>query len=219
MCSRRSSFAESRVVRSRRSRQKRNDRNGPSSACCRNFASGCGGSLMYDPTIAKRANDLDSILEAFELEHETSGEADVAAFLPHADDPQYAQVAVELIRVDLERSWARGSRKPLHAYRELTPRLFADRTRLSEIAFEEYRLRKQSGERVSAHDYARWYSIDTSGWPADEDRVDDDDAPISTKTNGSLVRGRAPAFPEVGDTFAGFQLVEQLGRGAFGVVF
>jgi hypothetical protein len=86
---------------------------------------------MYNRTIAKNPSDLDSILEAFERENEVSGGADVVAFLPDTSDPAYQQVAVELIRVDLERSWARGSKKRLEAYREITPLLFTDQRRLA----------------------------------------------------------------------------------------
>src|SRR4051812_15044848 len=174
---------------------------------------------MYDRTMAKRANDLDSVLEAFEREHEMAGSADVFAFLPDAEDPQYSRIAVELIRVDLERSWARGSGKRLEAYRSVTPALFSDPVLLAEIAFEEFRQRKQSGERVSANDYRGRYSIDTSKWPADVDEPDNGE-PLSPRTTRSLVRTAPTApFPRVGELYAGFELVEQLGRGAFGVVF
>ena len=175
---------------------------------------------MYNRTIAKNPSDLDSILEAFERENEVSGGADVVAFLPDASDPAYQQVAVELIRVDLERSWARGSKKRLEAYREITPLLFTDPRRLAEIAFEEYRLRKQSGEAVSAAEYKRRYAIDTSVWPEENDHQVDRNQSASLATTHSLVRtGDVPEFPRVGDSFAGFDLIEQLGRGAFGVVF
>ena len=175
---------------------------------------------MYNRTIAKNPSDLDSILEAFERENEVSGGADVVAFLPDSSDPAYQQVAVELIRVDLERSWARGSKKRLEAYREITPLLFTDPRRLAEIAFEEYRLRKQSGEAVSAAEYKRRYAIDTSVWPEENDHQVDRNESASLSTTHSLVRaGEVPEFPRVGDSFAGFDLIEQLGRGAFGVVF
>lgn len=175
---------------------------------------------MYDQTFAKTEMELESILEAFEREDEETGGADVVEFLPDASDPVYERVAVELIRVDLERSWARGSRKRLDAYREVTPILFSDPRKLAEIAFEEYRLRKQAGEPVSSAEYRQRYAIDTSHWP-----VEDGDKPglaeCSTQTLGGSINEHVPrlTFPRVGDSFAGFDLVEQLGRGAFGVVF
>lgn len=175
---------------------------------------------MYNRTIAKNPSDLDSILEAFERENEVSGGADVVAFLPDSSDPAYQQVAVELIRVDLERSWARGSKKRLDAYREITPLLFTDPRRLAEIAFEEYRLRKQSGEAVTAAEYKRRYAIDISVWPdEDHQQVDRSHSASIAPTHSLLRTGDVPEFPLVGDSFAGFNLIEQLGRGAFGVVF
>src|SRR4051794_849213 len=143
---------------------------------------------MFDRTIAKNPTDLDSILDAFERDDEVSGGADVADYLPDAGDPAYHQIAVELIRVDLERSWARGSKKPLEAYRDVTPLLFADPRRLAEIAFEEYRLRRQSGEQVAVAEYKRRYAIDTSVWPRDDDHAAEPDASPSLLTNRSLVR-------------------------------
>ena len=175
---------------------------------------------MFNRTIAKNPSDLDSILDAFERESEESGGASVVAYLPDTDDPAYQRIAVELIRVDLERSWARGSKKRLEAYREITPQLFADPRRLGEIAFEEYRLRKQAGEPVSAAEYEQQYAIDTNVWPTDYDEAigaDGASSLLAEATRG--FQTHPPEFPGVGDSFAGFELVEQLGRGAFGVVF
>jgi serine/threonine protein kinase/tetratricopeptide (TPR) repeat protein len=176
---------------------------------------------MYDQTAAKKTIDLDSILEAFERDDEISGGADVVAYLPKSDDPSYHRIAVELIRVDLERSWARGSRKRLEAYRTVTPELFDDPVRLAEIGFEEYRLRKQSGEMVTAAEYERRYAIDTSMWPSETDQ--DNDSTFGADSafySAPLVRSRRTLnFPAVGEKFADFELVEQLGRGAFGVVY
>ena len=176
---------------------------------------------MYDHSTANKATDLDSILEAFERDDEVSGGADIVTYLPPADAPSFQRIAVELIRVDLERSWARGSRKRLESYRAIAPELFSDPAHLAEIAFEEYRLRKQAGEAVNSAEYKRRYSIDTSVWPAEEVREKDDTLGVSSGFyRESLVRSRRELdFPQVGETFAGFELVEQLGRGAFGVVF
>src|ERR1700742_2403521 len=98
---------------------------------------------MHDRMIAKNPSDLDSILEEFERDDELSGGADIVDYLPDAADPDYDRIAVELIRVDLERSWARGSRKRVDTYRQVAPRLFSEPRCLAEIAFEEYRLRRQ----------------------------------------------------------------------------
>ena len=175
---------------------------------------------MFNRTTAKSPSDLDSILDAFERESEVSGGADVVAYLPDADDPAYQRIAVELIRVDLERSWACGSKKRLEAYREIAPLLFADPARLGEIAFEEYRLRKQSGDPASAAEYQRRYAIDTSVWPADHDENARGGGASSLLAEAARgCQTRPPEFPRAGDSFAGFDLVEQLGRGAFGVVF
>lgn len=174
---------------------------------------------MANP-VANNPSDLDAILDAFELANERVGGADVVDYLPDTTDPSYHRIAVELIRVDLERSWARGSKKRLEVYRQVTPELFEHPGRLNEIAFEEYRLRKQAGERVTAVEYSRRYAIDTSTWPHEEADADTSIVPISTSSGGTLRHDvRPPAFPRAGEIFGGFELVEELGRGAFGVVF
>ncbi len=174
---------------------------------------------MANP-VAYKPRDLDAILEAFELASERAGGAEVVDYLPDASDPSYHRIAVELIRVDLERSWARGHKKRLDVYRQVTPQLFEHPGRLKEIAFEEYRLRKQAGERVTTAEYSERYAIDTSAWPHDDADVEPSIVRFSP-VNGSAVGHniRVPVFPRAGEMFGGFELVEELGRGAFGVVF
>src|SRR4051812_15823729 len=175
---------------------------------------------MHDQTIAKNPSDLDSILDEFERDDELSGGANIVDYLPDVADPDYQRIAVELIRVDLERSWGRGNRKRVEVYREIAPQVFAKPIRLAEIAFEEYRLRRQSGEAVSAAEYKRKYSIDTAVWPQEDNLSNREEHRAGFSTTRSLMApARTAVLPRAGESFAGFDLVEQLGRGAFGVVF
>jgi serine/threonine protein kinase/Flp pilus assembly protein TadD len=162
--------------------------------------------------------DVDAIVDAFE-EQQRAGEATLADFLPASTDPGYREVAVELIRVDLECSHARGDAKRLEDYRDIAPLIFNDPQALSDIAYEEYRLRKQAGEPVDISEYTHRFSLDTSRWPVWHGSSANS---ISRRNGPDGADGLASIglrFPNVGEQFAGFDLVELLGRGAFGIVF
>jgi hypothetical protein len=94
----------------------------------------------------QEATRLDDYVAAFEAARARGGPADLADFLPGRDHPLYLEVLRELVRVDLELGWERGSPSALEDYRRRFPELFADRTSLNAIAFEEYRLRRAAGD-------------------------------------------------------------------------
>lgn len=109
---------------------------------------------------------LDDIIEAYESLQAGAGRADLASFLPPADHPQYLAVLRELVRVDLEYGWRKRQATRLDEYGVRFPALLQDRTGLAEVAFEEYRQRRQIGESVSPAEYGAKYGIDTTGWPS-----------------------------------------------------
>lgn len=109
---------------------------------------------------------LDDIIEAYESVQARDGSADLASFLPPSEHPQYLAVLRELVRVDLEYGWRHRKPTPLGEYRQRFPRLFEDRDSLREVAYEDYRQRRQAGERPSPADYEQAYGIDTAGWPS-----------------------------------------------------
>jgi hypothetical protein len=92
---------------------------------------------------------------AFETAQAQYGQAEVGAFLPPLDDPLYRPVLVELIRADLEYSWKRLQPKQLEDYQPLFDGLANVREILEGVAFEEYRLRRQAGERPSPADFEK----------------------------------------------------------------
>src|SRR5918995_365099 len=98
-------------------------------------------------TILSDAADLDAVLEAYESAAAAGEEVDLAQYLPAVTHPRCRQIAIELIRVDMERSHALGTPKGIEDYRAIAPQLFSDPTQLGEIAFEDYRLRVQAGEQ------------------------------------------------------------------------
>src|SRR5262249_10883877 len=81
------------------------------------------------------------------------GQADIDDFLPGPEPPLRDKVLSELIRVEQEHGWETGRPRPLAEYRRRFPEFFRDPERVQEIAFEEYRLRRQAGQDPSPQAY------------------------------------------------------------------
>lgn len=132
----------------------------------------------------------------------------LAEHLPPADDPHFVDVLLELVRVDLELRWQRGCPRPLDDYLRDYGAALGQPERLAQLAYEEYRARRQAGESVTPEHYAQRYGVVTRSWPSGAM-----DAPA-----GSL-EPAAEAFPAAPGEYLGFELLKELGRGAFSRVF
>jgi serine/threonine protein kinase/tetratricopeptide (TPR) repeat protein len=221
--------------------------------------------------------ELDSIIEAYEAEQAERGEADLAAFLPAADNPLYRDALRELVRVDLEYHWRRGQPRRLDDYRARFPDLANDAAALQAIAFEECRLRQQAGENITPSEFQRRFGVLPAAELAGHEEARE--ASAFRRASITLKNGLAPnavadagrsyqeyvqnhsgatvlldswcasykgnpepaqlfrelhqtdpqaaerlaealtTMPEAGSQFQGFQLVSELGRGAFARVF
>ncbi|MCI0457241.1 MAG: protein kinase [Gemmataceae bacterium] len=191
---------------------------------------------MTSPTAPSQ---FDGFVAAFEAACARDGQADLADFLPGRTHPLYANVLRELVRVDLELRWERREPRALADYRARFPELFADRSVLGAIAFEEYRLRRAAGQDPNPLEYEAELGVSVAGWPPRRSPGDLDDlAALSKQLPGGAeqaqlvqdVQRADPGaaqrlaegllnLPEVGDAFLGFRLVAELGQGAFGRVF
>ena len=109
--------------------------------------------------------EVEKAVDSFESAKGKNGGVVVRNFLPSPDHPLYERVLRELIRIELEDTWASGKRRLLEEYRSEFPILFEDREGLGELAFEEYRLRRLAGESVAPFEYERRYGIETTDWP------------------------------------------------------
>jgi serine/threonine protein kinase/Tfp pilus assembly protein PilF len=160
--------------------------------------------------------ELDEFIELFESRR-ARADIDVADYFPQPQHPRFTEIVVELLRVELEFAWNEGARDLVERYRRTYPRLLAEPANLVPLAFEEYRLRCQAGERVDKSAYERCFRLDVSQWPDFPPRAADG----PTGTTGPIGGGDVVAadFPSPGDELLDFTLVAALGEGSFSRVF
>lgn len=169
-------------------------------------------------------SDVGDFVEAFEEARASGERTSVVQFAPPPEHPRYREIVVELIRVDLEHQWQLGERVSTADYQEKFPEIAGDTECLYGIAYEEYRLRRLAGEAVPRREFRDRYGVSVDDWrelPVGD--VSASGTPSLTESVdeiGAEASAEAVAeFPSVGDTFVGFELVGELGRGAFGHVY
>lgn len=196
-------------------------------------------------TIHPQWLDLEDFVEAFEAAQVRDGNANLEDYLPDSEHPLYRDVLLELVRIDLEYGWQRAQPQPLEAYQQRFPELFQDRDGLRTVAFEEYRLRQQAGENPSPAEYQRRFGGLLADWSDLLHRTDNQANGVTRQraserqawdTPGRSISLKAPSWdaapgsayrlvkagrklPEIGAQFLDFQLIAELGRGAFGKVY
>ena len=182
---------------------------------------------MVSGVIEQAWLEVDEFVEAFELAWTADAVPEITDFLPTAEHPQFSETLLELVRVDLELRWQHGCVKTIDDYRHEFPELLDDAESLGQIAFEEFRTRRQSGDSVTAVEYASRFGICTDNWPAITS-VEQHDAQASgfPKNGGNHSLARRAGFeatpnyfPEVGSDVLGFHLQSELGRGTFSRVY
>ncbi|TWT94549.1 serine/threonine-protein kinase [Stieleria varia] len=174
---------------------------------------------------------IESLLSQFERDRDRGPIEDFSLYTPPIDDPAYAAVVTELARVDLEHRFDEEGDGDASRYIDAYPDVFAEEHCLLQITYEEYRLRRLHGEDVQATTVASRYGIDGSRWIelplGDDSEVDacgnqcdnKGDATSRRYTPGRSSGEQPTEYPHVGDLFASYQLVAQLGEGAFSRVF
>lgn len=152
---------------------------------------------------------VDTLIEAWDR-----GEVpDLAQFLPSGPPALRRLTLVELIKVDLEFRWGTHQLpKRIEEYALEFPELEARGGVPADLIYEEYHVRRQSGEEVDCHEYFERF-------------------PQQAEELGRLLGLEAPHLttalfsPErldeiqAGDRLDDFDLLTQLGRGAFATVF
>ncbi len=172
---------------------------------------------------AARDSVVAKYVSAFETAIANWPDTRLVDYLPSDRDPRYLSVLVELIQKDMDISWRSLRPKAIDHYRERFPRAFLDAGALTQIAFLEYRLRRTSGEPATIiNEYRSRYQIDADDW---ESRFGDARHHTDTKTPGrSRTLFSNPMRPpqitiddvEPGSVWGDFEIVAELGKGAFG---
>ncbi len=175
--------------------------------------------------------DLERALEEFESSWSAADRPSIEGFLPDPSHPKYLELLAELIRCDMEFAWDAGIKETTEQLTAPFPMIRDSREHLEAIAFEEYRLRHAAGEAVSPVDFHRRLGISTEGWPTwkpvqtpviDEKQDWPSISGSSNQASQHRIRRqstRALNLPTIGSQFCGFEIVGELGRGAFGRVF
>jgi serine/threonine protein kinase/tetratricopeptide (TPR) repeat protein len=120
---------------------------------------------MAVPPNRPRWPGVGEVVESYESALARGEPAEVADFAPPPGHPGRHAILCELVRVDLEHRWERGEPLRLEDYRARFPALFEDPALVQEMAYEEYRLRLQSGEDPTPSEYLSRFGIDGRGWP------------------------------------------------------
>jgi serine/threonine protein kinase len=138
---------------------------------------------------------------------------DLAAFLARAGALTPDQL-LAVIRVDLQQRWQSGERVPVESYFGAHPQLEADREGALVLIYGEFLLREQLGEAPSAAEYLRRFPPYAAALRLQfelHQALEEDSSPSLSPETGAP----APGAPEV----PGYQLLEELGRGATSVVY
>ena len=134
--------------------------------------------------------------------------------------------------MDLEYRWQAGHGPSVEQYQHLFPKELSAGDGLAQVAFEEFRLRRLAGEPVSKDVFHERLAIATDDWPdiplgkpeLGRDPISGADAALFALSRVSpcladRYAAAAEQLPKVGDRFENFDLVGELGRGAFGRVY
>lgn len=172
---------------------------------------------------------LDRYVETFEEAYAADASVRYLDFLPSPDDGHFVAIAAELIRVDMEYSWAHDAGKTVADYQQDLPQVLGNREVLAGVAFEEYRQRLRHGEALTPDDFQRRYGVSTDNWQ----RIDTAEGQTISTHGSQREKGAKTAdvrealalasdvvdFPQPGDSFVGFTICRELGRGAFARVY
>ncbi|MDG3005665.1 serine/threonine-protein kinase [Paludisphaera mucosa] len=159
-------------------------------------------------------------------EAEASGSRpDPRLFLSGWSEPGgFPGARLAVLRTDMSLRWEAGQRASADWYVKHFPELGEDT--IVALIYEEFCLLEEAGESPEADAFLARYA--TLADPLR--RVLDIHRLVGTASTSALSQGSAlagaghdtcppPRFPEAGDAIAGFQLVEELGRGSFARVF
>lgn len=198
-------------------------------------------------TAISSTDSVSDIIDRYESALVSGADVSVQSFFPAANAAEYVETVCELLRIRIEHDWSQGSRDVFEQILRELPEL-ADRVEImAPIAYEDFRQARLHGVNTEPEWYARQWGIDTSQWleewaftlsqlPAAQRlsklsdvrstpaKVDTHSARLDVTADPFAdLREASPGvptnFPKAGTRFAEFELLRELGRGAFSRVF
>ncbi|HEV3417764.1 MAG TPA: hypothetical protein VG056_13145, partial [Pirellulales bacterium] len=109
--------------------------------------------------------------------------------------------------------WRRGEAPSAQAVLRAHPELATQKSVVLDLAYEEYCLRTEAGEQIAPSTFCDQFPT----YRKSLERLLDVHELFGANAFGALARGIV--WPRSGEEFLGFQLREELGKGALGRVF
>ncbi|MFN0021655.1 MAG: serine/threonine-protein kinase [Pirellulaceae bacterium] len=171
------------------------------------------------------ARRLEDFLTAWEkVEPEKSSPPTIRNFLPAEPPPLRRLVLVELIKTDMEQrakmapadssNSGPASRKRLETYAAQFPELREGRTGEPpvDLIYEEYHVRRAAGDNVSVKEYVQRF-------PNSQEGLRKLLGAEGISVSSALFPARRIVQPKAGEKIDDFELLSELGKGAFASVF
>ena len=162
-----------------------------------------------------------NLLESFERRRPADSDALDGVRLPAPGHPDRVAAIVELVRLDLEYGWDAGRPTPLSDYLGRYPELGADPAALAQVEFEERRQRANHSGEPDDSPHSGEATVVQAGLPA-AGRVAlpaSADSLLVPAVGGEPAARARGAYPEPGERFLEFRILDEIGRGAFARVF
>lgn len=157
-------------------------------------------------------NALAERLDLFVAAWDAAPEPPFAEFLPEAPPNLRRMVLVELIKIDLERRAERNRLFSLDEYGRQFPELHEDGEPPLDVIYEDFHIRRTRGDDVAATEYYTRYPRQAE---ALKRLLGAGEMTVST----GLFRGKQVHELSAGQKVDDFELLVELGTGAFGSVF
>ena len=152
-------------------------------------------------------------LETFVEAWETNPEPTLGDHLPEAPPELRRLALIEMIKVDLDYRWQRDPPGPLvEDYATDLPELEADGGLPVDLVYEEYHIRRRVGDQVDGDEYF-------DRFPGQETQLRRLLGIESPEVSTALFTASRPDDINAGDQLDEFNLLAQLGKGAFANVF
>jgi serine/threonine protein kinase len=168
----------------------------------------------WDPAETTRMwQAVSECVEGFINAWESTGEPpDIAPFVAPIDAGVRRMALIELVKVDLEYRWQRGcAHRRVEEYLAQFPEMASEGLPL-DLVYEEFHLRKRAGEDAQIDEYLRRF-------PEHADELRRMLGLETPHLSTTLFSGEAASGIEVNGSIDDFDILAQLGKGAFATVY